>query len=86
MYSKIKAIFITAVAATTLFASLASTASAREVSYSTHYTYVTKSQATAKFRNEFKAMYPGIYIIYTNCYYPIGAGMPVYICEGKGRI
>ncbi|KZN48693.1 hypothetical protein L1077_20250 [Pseudoalteromonas luteoviolacea] len=83
MSSKIKSALITAIAATTLFASLTSTASARYIYYSKHYTYVTQDEATAKFRAEFKAKYPGIQITYAYCYYP-GGGMPVFMCNGKG--
>ncbi|KZN48694.1 hypothetical protein [Pseudoalteromonas luteoviolacea] len=86
MLSKIKSVLITAIMATTLFASLTSTASEREVFYRTHYTYVPLSEAMVKFRNDFEAKYPGVQIIYTSCYYPPGAIYSLFICEGKGRI
>ncbi|MCF6441771.1 hypothetical protein L1077_20245 [Pseudoalteromonas luteoviolacea] len=86
MLSKIKSVLITAIMATTLFASLTSTASEREVFYRAHYTYVPLSEAMVKFRNDFEAKYPGVQIIYSACYYPIATIFNVFICEGKGRV
>ncbi|MBQ4837180.1 MULTISPECIES: hypothetical protein [Pseudoalteromonas] len=85
MRSKLTLALTTALATASLFTSLATTAYS-EVRYSNAYTYVSQSEARRLFINDFKSQYPGVRITYTHCYYPTGAGMPVFICNGKGRL